>query len=164
MRRKLVVGVVGSGRNIQPAVDNARKLGELIALEGWIVLSGGRNAGVMKAVNDGAKKVKDSLTIGILPNSSSDIASNVDITIITDINNARNNIIGLSSNVVIACGVDGSGTASEIALALKNGRAVILLAVEDSVFTFFQRLAKDRVYSVRTPEEAIRIILADELC
>ena len=43
----------------------------------------------------------------------------VDLPIVTDLGNARNNINVLSSNVVIACGM-GLGTASEVALALKN--------------------------------------------
>lgn len=158
MGRRMVVGVIGSGDEIQPSVENARRLGELIARQGWVVLSGGRDAGVMRAVNEGAKSVEGSLTVGVLPNSSARVAPHVDVAIVTDVNNARNNIIGLSCDVVVACGAGGAGTASEIALALKNGKSVALLAVEDSFYDFFQRLAPDRVFRAETPEETIRAI------
>jgi uncharacterized protein (TIGR00725 family) len=158
-----VVGVVGSGDDSRPAVAVARRLGELLAREGWVVLSGGRNAGVMRAVNEGAKKVPGSLTVGILPNAAAAVAPDVDVVIVTDLNNARNNVIGLSSNVLIACGVDGPGTASEVALALKNGKPVILLGVDDLTRDFFQRM-EGRLDLARTPEEAVQIIRENSFC
>ncbi|CCQ67309.1 Conserved hypothetical protein 725 [Crocosphaera watsonii WH 0402] len=50
--------------------------------------------------------------------------------------NARNNINVLSSNVIIACGM-GLGTVSEIALALKNKKPVILLSEDKKVNNYF---------------------------
>jgi uncharacterized protein (TIGR00725 family) len=94
------------------------------------------------------------VTIGILPNQDSEIAPGVQVAIITDMNNARNNVIGLSSNVVVACGVNGRGTASEVALALKNGKPVILLTASDSAISFFKGLSKN-VHDVSTPQQAI---------
>lgn len=52
MSRRPVVGVIGSEG--AAAVRNARELGELLAREGWVVVSGGRDSGVMRAVNEGA--------------------------------------------------------------------------------------------------------------
>ena len=46
---------------------DAKSLGELIARQGWVVLTGGRASGVMDAASEGAKSVPGSLTIGILP-------------------------------------------------------------------------------------------------
>ena len=38
---------IGGDDRMEPAVSHARLLGELIEREGWAVLSGGRDAGVM---------------------------------------------------------------------------------------------------------------------
>jgi uncharacterized protein (TIGR00725 family) len=161
--RKPVVGVVGTGANSGQAVANAKRLGELLAAEGWIVLSGGRNAGVMKAVSAGAKQ-KGGLTIGLLPTKASDVSPDIDVAIITDMNNARNNLIGLSSNVVIACGIDGPGTASEVALALKNDKNVILLGADAKAREFFKPLGGDKLFLADTPEQAVTIIKDRKLC
>ena len=127
MSRRVVIAIVGFGADHQPAMANAHALGKLIAAEGWVLITGGRDAGVMKAANDGAKEVDDSLTIGILRDSNTEVAPGVDVAIVTDTGEARNNIIVLSADVVIACGVDDAGTASEVALAIKNGKPVIHL-------------------------------------
>jgi uncharacterized protein (TIGR00725 family) len=141
----------------------ARQLGELIAAEGWVVLSGGRNAGVMKAVSEGAK-AKGGLTVGLLPDKSSTVAPEVDVAIFTDMNNARNNLIGLSSNVVVACGLDGPGTTSEVALALKNGKKVILLGADAAAQAFFKSMRRDSVFVADTPQKAVQIIKDNKLC
>lgn len=160
MSRRPVVGVVGSDK--EPAVTNAGVLGGLIAAEGWVVVSGGRNSGVMAAVNAGASAA-GGLTIGILPDRSSGVAPGVQVVIITDMGNARNNVIGLSSNVVVACGVDGAGTASEVALAIKNKKPVILLDASPSTVSFFQGLSGN-VYAVSTPADVITEIKKRKLC
>src|SRR5215213_3878227 len=131
MSRKPVIAIVGAGHDIALAVSNARELGRLIADRGWILITGGCDAGVMKAANEGAKEIEGSLTIGILPDSTSNVSPAVDIAIVTDIGQARNNVIVLSADFVIACGVDGAGTASEVSLAIKSGKPVILLAASE---------------------------------
>jgi uncharacterized protein (TIGR00725 family) len=118
---------MGAGENAR-AIDirNAFALGSAIADEGWIVLTGGRNRGVMDAVNKGAK-ASGGLTVGILPTKDRrTISGAVDVAIITDMGSARNNINVLTSDVIVACGVGGAGTASEIALALKSNKFVVL--------------------------------------
>jgi uncharacterized protein (TIGR00725 family) len=158
-----VVGVVGTAADNGQAIKNAFVLGELLAAEGWVILTGGRNAGVMHAASQGAKKA-GGLTVGILPNQASDVSPAVDIAIVSDLNNARNNLIGLSSNVLIACGIDGPGTASEVALALKNGKKVILLGADETARAFFQGLRHDQVFFAETPAEAVWIIKQQRLC
>src|SRR6516225_9283307 len=66
MARRVVIGVMGAGENAR-AIDirNAFALGSAIANEGWVVVTGGRNRGVMDAVNKGAK-ASGGLTVGIL--------------------------------------------------------------------------------------------------
>lgn len=163
MGRKPVVGVVGTGADGGRAVETAERLGELLAGEGWVVLSGGRNAGVMRAVSRGAKK-RDGLTIGLLPAKNSQVSPDIDVAVVTDMNNARNNLIGLSSNVVVACGIDGPGTASEVALALKNDKKVILLGVDGAAQEFFARLGGGKVLMADTPEQAVQLIKDHKLC
>ncbi|HEY2847727.1 MAG TPA: hypothetical protein VGI80_07905, partial [Pyrinomonadaceae bacterium] len=139
------------------AVSNARELGRLVGENGWVLISGGRDAGVMKAANVGAKQAKESLTIGILPDGTTEVSPDVDVAIVTDMGEARNNIIVLSADVVIACGVDNPGTASEVALAIKGGKPVILLGADEAASDFFRGVGGDRVYVTSNANEAIKI-------
>ncbi|MBF2045878.1 MAG: TIGR00725 family protein [Leptolyngbya sp. IPPAS B-1204] len=154
--RQAIVGVMGPGEQAT-ATDwqLAYDLGQRIARQGWILLTGGRSVGVMDAASRGAKQAQG-LTIGILPDSkTTDVSAAVDIVIPTGMGNARNVINILSSQVVIACGM-GSGTASEVALALKAQKPVILLNVSATCAAFFQELS---VYAVvaQNPEAAIEL-------
>ncbi len=151
-----IVGVMGPGEGACLLdLEAAFRLGQLLAEDGWVILSGGRDAGIMREVNRGAKTVPDSLTIGILPTASASVAPGVDIAIVTEMHNARNNINVLSSHVVIAFGDGGPGTASEIALALKAGKPVVLLGADELSRRFFERLGAGKVLAVATPEEAV---------
>ena len=137
-------------------LQNAGELGKLIAEKGWVLLTGGRDAGVMEAACMGAKKA-NGLTIGILPaDDCSHLSESVDIAIVTGMGSARNNINVLSSDVVIACGM-GAGTASEIALALKAKKKVILLNDHEESQVFFQSLSEENIFVVNTAQEAIEI-------
>jgi uncharacterized protein (TIGR00725 family) len=135
-------------------LEVAFRLGQLLAEADWVVLTGGRDAGVMREVNRGAKTVPGSLTVGILPSATASVAAGVDVAIVTEMHNARNNINVLSSHVVIAFGDGGPGTASEVALALKAGKPVILLGADELSQRFFGRLGAGKVITVATPEEA----------
>ena len=157
MARKTIVGVMGPGDGATDSDSwNAQEIGKLIAEKGWILLTGGTNAGVMDAANCGAKQA-GGLTIGIMPTSDpSKISEFVDIPIITDMKSARNNINALSSDVVVACGI-GAGTASEIALAIKAGKNVILLNDDGDCKKFFLKIGKGKVQVAENPEEAIEM-------
>lgn len=116
--RKIIIGVMGPGNASPTESQNAYDLGFLIAQNHWVLLTGGRNSGVMQAASRGAKAA-NGLTVGILPTADAHgMAETVDLAIFTDMGSARNNINVLSSNVVIACGM-GAGTASEVAWQLK---------------------------------------------
>lgn len=147
---------MGAGEKASDAdVKCAYELGKLIAQEGWVLLSGGRNAGVMDSVNQGAKAA-GGLTVGIMPTKDTSMISDaVDIPVITDMGSARNNINVLTSDVVIACGIGGAGTASEVALALKSKKQVILLNESEESQTFFRKIGGDLVRTANSPEEAI---------
>lgn len=156
--RKTVIGIMGPGTDVSETDrQNAYELGKLIAQAGWVLLTGGRNVGVMQAANLGAKSA-DGLTIGILPNADENgISQAVDIAIFTDMGNARNNINVLSSDVVIACGM-GAGTASEVALALKANKPVILITDNQESQLFFKSLSAENILIAKTPENAMAFV------
>lgn len=155
--RKPIIGVMGPGRG---ATDqdkkNAEQLGAMIAKERWILLSGGRNEGVMDAVSRGAKEA-GGLVVGILPSKDgADASAHLDIALITGMGGARNLINILSSDVVVACGM-GAGTASEVAHAIKAGKPVVLLGSNQKAQEFFSGL--DASASIAdTPQEAVASI------
>lgn len=154
-----MIGVMGPGTGASDTDQkNAYTLGTLIAQEGWVLLTGGRNLGVMDAASRGAKAA-NGLTVGILPDDRCDrnLCDAVDIAIITGMGSARNNINVLSSDVVIACGM-GAGTASEVALALKANKLVILLTNDQESQLFFKHLSNDKVFLAKSPEAAIKFV------
>ncbi|NJN74290.1 MAG: TIGR00725 family protein [Limnothrix sp. RL_2_0] len=155
--RKKVIGVMGAGAGATPEnIADAYELGQAIAANDWILLTGGRAAGVMEAASRGAKAA-NGLTLGILPNQDTqDISEFVDIAIYTDMGNARNNINVLSSDVIIAVGM-GMGTASEMALAVKNNTPAILLKPDPETFVFFTKFAAPQVQNVMTIDAAIAL-------
>jgi uncharacterized protein (TIGR00725 family) len=156
--RRPVVGVMGAGEPSPGCLTAARELGKLLAERGWIVLTGGRPAGVMAAACAGAKLVPGSLTLGILPGIS-EVGPDVDLAIFTGMGDARNAINVLTSDVVVACGVEGPGTVSEVALALKAGKPVILLGASEPACAFFSLIpARSRVFHAATPVDVVRII------
>jgi len=138
----------------EPDCALADELGERLAGEGWIVLTGGRDAGVMAAASRGAKRVPGSLTIGILPSERGPVASGIDVALFTGMGNARNVINVLSSHVVVGCGIAGPGTASEIALALKSGTPVVLLSATAAARDYFATLG-GQLASVDSVADAI---------
>jgi len=155
---KVVIAAIGPGETATDRDrDNAYNLGRLVAQQGWILLTGGRNVGVMDAASRGAKSF-GGLTIGILPGKElENISEAVDIPIVTDLGNARNNIIVLSARAIVACGI-GLGTASEIGLALKGGKKVILLMASSEAENFFTSLAPNDVLIAKDAESALNLI------
>lgn len=156
---RFVVGVMGPAKATKKDLDNARILGEFIARRGWVVLTGGRDVGVMDAACEGAKRVGGSLTVGILPTVKDRVSRHVDVSIITETGSGRNNINVLTSHVVVACGLSGSGTVSEVALAVKARKPVILVGASPSEIAFFRRLGRRLVSAAASPEEAIELIM-----
>jgi len=156
MERKPIIGVMGGGEVSGDALNQSYLLGSLIAGQGWILLNGGRNAGVMDASAKGARD-HGGLTIGILPdNDRSRVSDHILIPIVTGMGSARNAINVLSSDVVVAC-PGGPGTLSEIALALKAAKPVILFHFDAGNLP--DRFEKDSlVHRAETAEQVIEII------
>jgi uncharacterized protein (TIGR00725 family) len=151
---------MGASEDEPALLDTAHRLGRLVAEAGWVVLTGGRPAGVMEAACAGAKSVPGSLTIGILPTGPAEpVSAYVDVAVLTGLGEARNAVNVLSSDVVVACGVNEAGTASEVALALKAGRPTVLLAPAASAVAFFGGVAATgALHAVETPEAVIALL------
>jgi uncharacterized protein (TIGR00725 family) len=150
---RTVIGVMGGGVADETTLAKAVELGRLIAEKDWVLLNGGRNAGVMAASAQGASEA-GGLVIGILPGESrAGAAPHVDIAIPTGLNDARNAVNALASHVVVALR-GGAGTLSEVALALKNGRPVIALSFPLGV-AFGPYYECGQLVDASTPAEAI---------
>ena len=100
--KKILIGVMGAGEKATATdCQNAHELGKMIAQQGWVLLTGGRNVGVMNAASLGAKAA-NGLTVGILPgNNTNGISEAVDIAIITGMGNARNKMSSLPTLLLL---------------------------------------------------------------
>jgi hypothetical protein len=126
-----VIGVIGSGTSRQPLTEVAEEVGREIARKGAVLVCGGLG-GVMTDAARGAKEI-GGVTIGILPGAKTSEANEfIDFPIATNMGQARSSIIVHTADVLIAIG-GGYGTLSEIALALKIGKAVVALQTEFQV-------------------------------
>lgn len=158
MAGKIIVGVMGPGESATPDENEiAFDLGRAIAKNGWTTLTGGRSFGIMDAVMKGAVDA-GGLTIGVLPTENDKEASeNALIRIVTGLGSARNLINVLSSHIIVVLGM-AAGTASEVALALKSGRKVILLNQNEITVRFFKNIGGYKVMIANTVDEVIKQI------
>jgi len=155
---KIIIGVMGPGENATPD-DNemAYDLGRAIARAGWITLTGGRSFGVMDAALKGATE-EGGLTIGVLPGDNDKNSSqHAQIKIVTSMGSGRNYISVLSSNVIVVLGM-AAGTASEVSLALKSRKKIILLRQDEVTIRFFKNLGTYNVLVSETVEDTIKNI------
>ena len=149
---------MGPGENATPDENEmAFELGKAVAQKGWIVLTGGRSFGVMDAAMRGAHE-GNGLTIGVLPNDNIVNASDhADIKIMTGMGSARNMINVLSSHIIVVIGM-AAGTASEVALAIKANKKVILLHQDEITIRFFKNIGTYKVMVANSVEETIKMI------
>lgn len=142
---RTLVGVMGPGEDAtEDDVQLAYELGRSVAQQGWVLVTGGRQAGVMDAAGRGAKSAGGTV-VGILPGiDDTNLSPSVDIPILTGMNEARNNINVLSSRVLFFVGMN-AGTASELALALKRKRPVILVRQHEDVIHLFATMSPSRI-------------------
>lgn len=121
------VGVVGPGTartGASPTVESAaEEVGRGLAEAGAVVVCGGLG-GVMAAACRGAVAAGGT-TVGILPGADRGEANPwVTVPLPTGLGEARNALVVRAADVLVALG-GGWGTLSEIALALRTGRAVV---------------------------------------
>lgn len=125
--RRRLIGVIGSSIGTPEQLNLAREVGKRIAQRDAILICGGMT-GVMQAAAQGAQEA-GGLTIGILPGANaSESPPNefIEIPLFTGLREARNYVIASVCEGLIAIG-GGYGTLSEIALALRLGKPLVLL-------------------------------------
>ena len=121
------IGIIGSNESqcSKELYEFAHRLGAFLGKKGCTVLNGGMQ-GTMEAVSKGVKSIENtkSKVVGVLPFEDSQKANKyLDITIPTGIGFARNSVLVLSSDVLIALG-GGAGTLNEISYAWQFGKKV----------------------------------------
>jgi uncharacterized protein (TIGR00725 family) len=125
MKRAMIIAVIG-GEEASPEVARlAEEVGRELARRGCTVVCGG-GAGVMEAACRGAR-AEGGHTIGVLPgHNAAESPPNdyVEFPIFTGLGYARNSMVVLSAQAVIA--IDGAyGTLSEIAYALIHDMPIV---------------------------------------
>lgn len=147
------VAVVGPGAAGDRERAHARRVGELLALRGAVVVCGGLG-GVMEAVCEGAR-AHGGVTVGLLPGRDR-AAGNPFLTVClpTGLGELRNGLVVGAADAVIAVG--GSwGTLSEVALAMRTGRPTVVLAGWDVAAD-----PGDGIFlRASSPEEAVRAVV-----
>ncbi len=145
----LQIGVIGAGECSAKDYKIAYEVGKEIANAGAVLVCGGLG-GIMEGTCKGAKENKG-VTVGILPgDSKKDANPYVDISIVTSLSHARNNLVVRSSDVIIAI-KGGYGTLSEIAIALKIGKKVIGIDTWD---------VSEEIIQATDAKDAVRKVLA----
>jgi uncharacterized protein (TIGR00725 family) len=141
-----IVGVIGGSSVSKEIYNTSYNTGRLIGERKYVLLTGGLS-GVMEAASKGAKE-EGGLVVGILPGGSRDTANRwVDIPIVTGMSHARNVIIALTADILIA--IDGKvGTQSEIAFGNIYNKKIIGIKCDISL----------PFEEVKTPDEAIALV------
>jgi uncharacterized protein (TIGR00725 family) len=140
------VSVIGGSVVTDEQYETARELGRRLADRDHEVVCGGLG-GAMEAVCRGARE-RDGRTIGILPGEERRAANSyVETAVATGMGNARNALVVLNGDAAVA--VDGgTGTLSELGLALDYGRPVAGIDTHHV----------DGIEHVGTPAEAVAYV------
>jgi uncharacterized protein (TIGR00725 family) len=160
------IGIIGNGDPNPELNDIAEEMGRYIALAGYSLVTGGLH-GVMEAASKGAHQIKPRLetarVIGVLPGTDKAEGNKyLDYAIPSGIGWARNQIVILASDIVVAIG-GGAGTLTEIGYAWAYKKPILAF---DDVAGWSNEVAgkkidnkrNDQIIRVSTPREAIQII------
>jgi uncharacterized protein (TIGR00725 family) len=152
----MMIAVIGGDSPSDDVLPLAEGVGREIASRGHTLVCGGWG-GVMEAACKGAREAGGH-TIGILPGPDTSGANeHVEFAIATNMGFARNSIIALTADALIA--VDGSyGTLSEIAMALGYGKPVI--GLDTWHITPGSGVEDDRILRAEGPTQAVEQAIA----
>ncbi len=144
--------MIGGGQCGAAEYASAMEVGRLVAEAGATLVCGGLS-GVMEAAARGAKEAGGH-TIGILPGHDRSLANPyLDFVLTTGIGHARNLAVVSSGDAVIAIG--GSyGTLSEIGLAGRVGRPVVIL----SGWRLQNEQGTEDIWYASSPREAMALV------
>jgi len=122
---QLYVAVIGSGDATAEEMATAEEVGGLLAQEGVVVISGGLG-GVMAASCKGAT-AQGGQTVGLLPGRDRSEGNDyLTVSLPTGLGELRNGLVVNSADGIISIG-GGWGTLSEIGLAMRTGKPLVLI-------------------------------------
>jgi uncharacterized protein (TIGR00725 family) len=156
-----IVSIIGSSVADAKVAKMAYDVGYAIAKRGYILACGGLG-GVMEAACKGAKSANGT-TIGFLPGiEKSDANPYVDIVIPTGIGLARNLVVVLAADVIVALS-GGAGTLSEFGYAWQIGKPIVALAPSGGWAEKFAGTALDdrragKIESAHSADEVLHIL------
>ena len=154
---KKIIGIMGPTNAKEDDLINAYQIGKYCAENDYIALTGGLKYGVMNEALKGAKE-NGGLTIGIMPtDDKTEYSEYADIPIITTMKSGRNYIEILTSDIIVACGI-AAGTSSEISLAIKPKKKIILVGLDENANIFYKNLAPTQVFIAKDYSEAVKIL------
>ncbi|AFZ72904.1 TIGR00725 family protein [Natronobacterium gregoryi] len=143
------ISVIGGGTITDEQRERAVAVGRELGARGHTVVCGGRG-GTMEAVCRGATD-EGGETIGILPGDRREAANDyVDTAIVTGLGHARNALVPLNGDAVIAL-AGGVGTLTEVGFAGIYDRPIVGLETHD----VSERAFGVSVEPVETPEAAV---------
>ncbi len=172
MKRVVRIGIIGQSERLFEVISDyarevAYKLGLLIAREGWILFSGGRD-GIMEEASRGAKDGKG-VTVGILPGINIEEANKyIDVHVTTGLGmDMRSDLMIHSVDAVIMVG-GKNGTLKELTTAYMNNKPIVIMKrtggfadIVSNILYEGRFLDSRRNVEIRfaeTPEEAVEII------
>ncbi|MEF8887418.1 MAG: LOG family protein [Haloarculaceae archaeon] len=146
------VSVIGGSTVTDAEYECAREVGRLLGGRSHELVCGGRG-GVMEAACRGIQE-RGGHAIGILPGGRGGANEYVDTAVATRIGNARNPLVVMNGDAVIA--VDGGpGTLSEVGHALDFGRPVAGLG---TLRVKGKGIDEGAVEHVDSPEDAVEYV------
>ncbi len=157
MDRLPVIGVVGGADVDEDVHEQAYQVGRRIAEQGWVLMNGGRDVGVMEAASRGARQASGTV-IGILPMADAaaeGVSEELTHRIATGLGEGRNLVNVYSSDAIVACR-GGAGTLSEVALAVKTGTLVALVGWPDEEIP--EQLRGDGLVEASSPRTAVEAV------
>ena len=159
---KGVVSVIGASEIDKETEQKAIEIGRLLAKNKFLVSCGGLS-GVMEAVCKGAKE-NGGITLGIIPFKEKSAANQyVDIAIPVPFSQARNIVVVLSGDVIVAI-AGKAGTLSEISFSWIYGKPIVALTgVEGWSSKIAGEKLDDRrsdiIYGAKTPQEVVEKVI-----
>jgi len=165
-KRKFQIGVMGPAVSEYPRDPKTKKMvckfaeriGELLALRGVVVFTGGMD-GVMELASKGAKN-KNGITVGT-PGRTRNMSNRyVDIEILTPIDVGDFIFAGILSCDAIITIPGGAGTLAEACLAYRNKKPNVVIEginpdYDKLINNYLDESKQIVTYGAKTPEEAV---------
>ena len=172
MRKIIRIGIIGqSERPWEPLPQKLKgisyKMGYLVAVEGWLLICGGRD-GVMEHASKGAKEA-GGVTVGILPSLSMDDANEyVDVPITTGLGmGMRSELMIQTVDAIVMIG-GKNGTLKELSAAYMNCKPIVIIRGTGEFADSIQNILYEgkyldtrknvEIHFADSPEEAIPIL------